>query len=325
MKYRSTIRARLYAALAAASAFVGTTAHAMMAGAAPDSPVAHVDANTTTSSWSGVGSVIVSGASYSGVLVAPQYVLTAGHVVGTTAPSAIQFVLNYGGNQTHVLQAAAVERYPTASFPYDDLALIRLTTAAPAGVAVYPLHRDAVASGQRVTLVGYGASGNGDAGVSVASSRTVKRAGQNVIDQTPTAIDTSGHSSLFFIYDFDGPSGNGVTGGVTLGNAVETLVAGGDSGGPAFIVDASGPRLVGIDTFVTASGSGTIDYRFGSAGGGMLLSRAEFLAWIDATTGYTTIGASADVPTLPEWATIGGVVLLSFVALRSRVLARQPV
>lgn len=294
-------------------------ADATMAGAAPDTPAARVDANTASSPWNGVGSVVVSGGVYSGVVVAPRFVLTASHVVGSTSPAAIQFVLNAGGNQTHTLAARAVFRYPSASFPYDDLALVELTAAVPAGVNIYPLVRDPLTSTQRITLVGYGASGNGDAGVSVAASRSIKQAGENVIDAVQTTLDSSGRSSLFYLYDFDGPSGTGVMGGATLGNAVETLVAGGDSGSPAFI----GMALAGISTFVSQPVAGQPnDYKFGMVGGGMLLSRPEFQSWIDATTGYTTMGAAVDIPTLPQWALIAGAMLLGAITLRAQMQQR---
>lgn len=288
---------------------------AMMAGTTPDTPAARIDPNTVASPWNGVGSVVVSGNAFSGVVVAPRFVLTASHVVGSTPASAIQFVLNFGGNQTHTIPAQAVFRYPTASFPYDDLALVELTVAVPNGVNIYPLFREPLNSTQRITLVGYGASGNGDVGVSVSASRTVRRRGENVVDAVQTTVDTSGRSSLFYLYDFDGPSGNGVFGGPTLGNAVETLVAGGDSGSPAFI----GGALLGINTFVAQPVAGQPnDYKFGMFGGGMLLSRPEFLDWIDATTGYTASADAVDIPTLPQWALIAGTLLMGAIALRAQ-------
>lgn len=290
-------------------------AHVMMAGAPPDSPAARVDPNTAGSTWTGVGSVVVSGGTYSGVVVAPQFVLTAAHVVGSAAPAAVQFVLNYGGDQTHTIQAESIARYPSASFPYDDLALIRLVQPVPPGVRIYPLWREGIAPGQRIVIVGYGASGSGTTGVSVAAARTVKRGGQNTIDLVQTTVDSSGRSSLFYLYDFDGPTGSGPFGGATLGNSIETLVAGGDSGSPAFVVESDGTRLVGINTFVTTTSGTTIDYRFGTIGGGMLLPRPEFLAWIDTTTGYTTVDTSTlDVPTLPQWAVVCGMISLVGVA-----------
>src|SRR5512134_1607005 len=48
-------------------------AAAIMAGAPPDSPEAHVDPNTATSPWAGVGSVIVNGNPFSGAVIGPRH------------------------------------------------------------------------------------------------------------------------------------------------------------------------------------------------------------------------------------------------------------
>ena len=262
------------------------------------------------------GSVVVNGTSYSGVLIAPRFVLTASHVSGT-APTAIQFVLNVGGNRTHVIAARAVSVYPGASFPYDDLSVVELAGPAPAGVVIHPLARAPLPASQRITLVGYGGSGNGDVGPSIGGSQVVKRVGDNVIDLVATQLDASGRSSLFYLYDFDGPTGTGAMGGATLGNSIETLVAGSDSGSPAFARIGGVYHLIGINTFVTNPVAGAPnDFKFGMVGGGILLTRPEFLNWIDAITGY---GANdADVPTLPQWALILGVTLLSGIAVQAR-------
>lgn len=66
--------------LAAFTLLASEHALGIMAGAPPDSPAARIDPNTTSSPWSGVGSVVVNGAPYSGVVVAPNFVLTAAHV-----------------------------------------------------------------------------------------------------------------------------------------------------------------------------------------------------------------------------------------------------
>ena len=292
----------------------------MMAGKAPDSPAARIDANSS-STFASVGSVIVSGAAYSGVAVAPRFVLTASHVAAAPA-SQIQFVLNAGAEHTSVIQATSVTLYPTAAFPNDDLALIELATPLPAGIPIYPLMRQAIAVGRRIVLVGYGASGNGDVGVTVGGSSTVKRSGENIIDSIATNIDGSARTSLFYLFDFDEPTGNGPSGGPTLGNAVETMLAGGDSGSPAFVVEGGSYRLVGINTFLASSER--VPSGFGARGGGMLLTRPEFLQWVDATTHFSAPSDdnNVDAPTLPGWASIAGAFLISMLLLRRR--SRRP-
>jgi len=289
-------------------------AYVMMAGKAPDSPAGRVDANSSLA-FASVGSVVVSGAAYSGVAVAPRFVLTASHVAAAPAAK-IQFVLNAGGDRTSVIQAAAVTPYPTAAFPNDDLALIELATPLPAGIPIYPLMRQSIAVGCRITLVGYGASGNGDIGVTVDATSTVKRIGENTVDSIQTTMDGGAHNSLFYLFDFDAPTGNGPSGSTTLGNAVETMLAGGDSGSPAFAIDDGSYRLVGINTFIASSEK--VPNGFGTRGGGVLLTRPEFLQWIDATTRFTAPSDdyNVDAPTLPQWALIAGVFLMSLLLVR---------
>jgi len=93
----------------------------------------------------------VGGAPLSGVVIASQFVLTAGHVVAGQSAANIRFALNLGAAQW-VAEVISVTVYPSYSFPYDDLA----------------------------------------------------RTGTNSVDVFATSLDTSGHVSRFFLYDFDG-------------------------------------------------------------------------------------------------------------------------
>ncbi len=294
-----------FAAAAIALGIGVSDGHALMAGRLPDSPTARVDANTDGSAWRGVGSVVVGSGAYSGVAIAPRYVLTAAHVVGSAAPSQIRFVLNLASGQSVFFEAEAVTRFPSYSFPYDDLAVIRLNADLPGQVRLYPILETPVATGQTVFMVGYGGSGNGDVGPTVGSSSTVKRRGRNTVDAIQATLDSSGRTSTFYLYDFDGPTGNGSLGGRSLGNAEETSAAGGDSGSPVFVEAGGIVWLMGINNFVAAPSDNTpIDYKFGTLGGGMLLSDPRFVAWLRETTGDTLVspGNEAEVPDAPSWA-----------------------
>ena len=137
-----------------------------MAGAPPDSPAARVDPNTATSAWAGVGSVVVNGHPFSGVVIGRRHVLTAGHVPGD--PPHTKFQLNLGGEAAHVIAVAKVVRHPAfknfdPQHPRDDLAILVLAEDVPAGVPIYPLHHGDIDPGAVLTFVGYGASGHGDA------------------------------------------------------------------------------------------------------------------------------------------------------------------
>ena len=176
-----------------------------MAGALPDSPEAHVDPNTATSPWAGVGSVIVNGSPYSGVVIGPRHVLTAAHVAGD--PQHSGFSSTWAARPPHVMAVAKVHRHPSfkgfdPQHPRDDLAVLVLAEDVPAGAPIYPLHHGDIDPGTVITFVGYGASGHGDAGVSVGAKADVKRVGRNTADEF--GQDGFGIKRVL-VFDFDGP------------------------------------------------------------------------------------------------------------------------
>lgn len=262
---------------------------AIMAGALPDTPEAHVDPNARTSPWAGVGSVIVKGSPYSGVVIGPRHVLTAAHVAGD--PQHTKFQLNLGGETPQGMAVARVVRHPgfkgfDPQHPRDDLAVLVLAEEVPAGVPIYPLHHGDIDPGTVLAFVGYGASGNGDTGVTVGARADVKRVGRNTADAF--SIDAFGIKRVF-VFDFDGPGVPNQLGGDGLGNAVESTLAGGDSGSPSFLCEGgsgyecAGGRWVvaGINTFVTApAGDGGKPGTFGTLGGGMVVS--AYVDWIES-------------------------------------------
>jgi hypothetical protein len=288
-----------------------------MAGSPPDSAAARVDANVGTSAFAGVAAISINGGTFTGVVIAPQYVLTAGHVAAAAAgnTAAIQVILNTGGTPwtTSVLSATT---YPSYSFPYDDLAILQLAAPVPAGVPVYPMYGGPLQSGLILVLAGYGESGNGNVGPSVGPATAVKRTGQNTLDELTTTLDTSGLSSRFFVYDFDGPTGNGSLGGPTLGNALETMVAVGDSGGPSFVEVGAGLQVLGINTFAAAPlPNQSPTYTFGNLGGGIVAADPRFASWLQTTTQGTMpapAGSQSDSDgPLPPWSylLLGGALL----------------
>ncbi len=275
---------------------------AIMAGVAPDTPEQRADAATPDSAWSGVGAVLVGDSPYSGVAIGPCHVLTAAHVVGRHPPAELHFAVTLEGpGRVRTMAVERVDVFPDAAFPYDDLALLRLEAALPDGVATYPVGDVALSLGQLIRLAGFGASGHGDAGPSVAASARVRRLGENVIDAFPLRIGPptdEARTSRFFLYDFDGPRGRGPLGGPTLGNARESTVAGGDSGSGAFAQIGGRWVLVGINTFASRTADGARQQSiFGSVGGGLLLSDPKTIEWIDRVTEGAAHWASGRSPT----------------------------
>jgi hypothetical protein len=262
---------------------------AIMAGAPPDSPDARVDANRADSPWAGVGSLLVGKGVFSAVAIGPRHVLTAGHVAGD--PAGVRFQLNLEGDTPHLIAADAVYRHPgfaryDPKKPRDDLAVVVLSRALPPGTPIYPIHRAPATPHMSIVMVGYGASGNGDSGVTVSGSGSVKRVGRNQIDAV--GVDEQGRQ-LVFLLDFDGGDARNLMGGGSLGNAVESNFAGGDSGSPSFVCeDGNGDRceggrwaVIGINSFIASPGDPPPSpSTFGTIGGGMLLP--AYAEWIDS-------------------------------------------
>jgi secreted trypsin-like serine protease len=247
-----------------------------------------VDPNTASSPWAGVGSVLTSNGTFSGTLIAPNYVLTAAHVVAGIAgnPSAVTFQMNAGAS----VQIAAQQIFVNPGYTgvaasdgivHNDLAIIRLGDLAPAGVPYYSLYSPAVTTGTTLKLVGYGTGGDGLTGATILNDPTVKRTGENKAD----ILLPYGATHDVFMYDFDGPSfasnafGANVAANATLGANVEATVGSGDSGGAAFVFDNGTWKLAGVNTFTGSVGIGAPGF-YGSIGGGMLLSAQS--TWINS-------------------------------------------
>ncbi|MDP2787978.1 MAG: trypsin-like serine protease [Pseudomonadota bacterium] len=288
--------------IASLALFVAMPAHALVGGT--------VDANLASSPWAGVGAVKVNGGTYSGALIGNQYVLTAAHVVGGATPGQVQFVLNAGGAPSQTLAAESIHVFSgyqgTTSGAdgvwHDDLALVKLAAPVAAGVPVYDLYNGPLL-GKTVSLVGYGAGGDGVNGATIAQDDNLKRAGQNRIDLT--LVDDDGGSQYeIFLFDFDGPDSttnvfgaNNNPQNLTLGAAVEAQYAGGDSGSPLFVNDNGTWKLAGIAAFnASVTGLPGSNVKFGAVGGGSIV--APYATWIQATI---AVSVSAPVPEPETW------------------------
>jgi len=270
-------------ALAACLLLSTKAAIAIMAGAAPDTPAARVDPNTTTSPWAGVGSLASNGNIYSAAAIGTRYVLTAGHVAKGANPASLTFTLNFGGDLTHTIAVAAIFPHPafvafaTPNLQH-DIAILELAADIPAGVPIYAVHYAPVTTALK--LVGYGSSGQGNVGPAIGPDGAVKRVGENNADYFEADVDGSGHNAIF-VYDFDGLGAPNFVGNTGLGNANETCVASGDSGSPSFVNVGGVWKIAGVNTFVTTfAGGPTTASTFGTGGGGNLVW--PYQSWIQS-------------------------------------------
>jgi ABC-type phosphate transport system substrate-binding protein len=251
-------------------------------GSPTDSPEKRVDPNTSTSPYAGVGSV---GGYCTGVVIAPTYVLTAGHCNPGPGNSGVLFFINTSATDLITIPVIDAVRHPST-----DLAILKLSTPVPPGVPIYSLSRNPLQAGTTITMVGYGQSGYGDVGVTVDRSTTVKRVGQNVVD----LVSQDG-----FTFDFDGSDASSNTlGGLTLGNDIEAGLGVGDSGSPSFVSDGNTLYIAGINTSASI-------FTFGQKGSGVQIYNN--LTWINSTLAALPIISSFT----PSSGVVGTTVILS--------------
>ncbi len=321
----SGIFAASFAAQAIPSGVDGSAFTALItSGSLPDTPAARVDPNNAASPFSGVVSLNIrySGLSYicSGTMITPWHVLTAGHCVDTNGAGAV-ININAPGNDvravfntsgvggTSVITADRVDMNPdyhgfgvcpagVGGFCVnDDIAIVRLSQAAPVGAKIYDIYNGPVNEGTTFNMVGYGTTGDGWNGYTAGPNFRIKRSGQNVFDfaETNDEANFSGASAEEVWYaDFDGVLANGTAVdsfcdpstlgvaicGASLGNTIESNIGGGDSGGPSFVMVNGQYKLAANNTFGFAMGVSP-QGGFGDGMGGILLD--SYRNWIAAT------------------------------------------
>lgn len=221
-----------------------------------------------------------------GVLIAPQWVVTAAHAapmqgmeanvtIGgvarriervilhpdyTKLPDAIVNKALESGN------AAAIHAFLATS---DDIALVRLASPV-ADAAPVPLYRGNGEVGRTVWILGKGATGNGIDGLPPhGSHRTTLRHASNAI---------TGADDRYLWYRFDPPP---------AALSLEGMLGSGDSGGPVLIEDDGTTQLAGLASWIRgAPGQGADPERalvgglYGQVVYNVRISR--YIGWIES-------------------------------------------
>lgn len=315
----------------------GTIRPLLVSGAPPDSPANRVDPNVASSPFNGVVSInirYIDPASQrqlsficSGSMITRTHVLTAAHCVDTDGNGTVIDITKPGHDVRVILNdqdpfVAATDLFTASKVTMnpnyqgfgvcppavsgfcvnDDIAIVELSTPVPASVDIYGFSSLAPAEGSIFEMVGYGRSGDGIDGYTVAPSFFVKRDGANVWDLTETDDEADFSASSpqeVWYYDFDGTK-EGVNRdsfcqlfgicSAQLDNDVEGHLGGGDSGGPSFMKDSNGDYiLVANNTFgggfcpegLPGWQGSCVDGNFGDYGGGILLY--SYFEWIRST------------------------------------------
>ncbi len=212
----------------------------------------------------------------SGVVIADEWVLTAGHIVGgndAAGGGISRMRFRVGGRTYTVAEWIPHPVWTSTNGSIEtgvDLGLVRL--ARPSLVDSAVVYEDRDEQSEIGTIVGFGSTGTGTTGNTITT--TQKRAGNNVIDLVQDKI---------IEVDFDNPTRRRDS---SMGSStpldLEYLPASGDSGGGLFIDTPDGTKLVGITSY-TAAIDAWVDSDYGDIGGFIRVS--SYLDWIESLVG----------------------------------------
>lgn len=217
-------------------------------------PAVQIVNGTGTSLYESVGMVgDTGGYGCSGTLIAPQYVLTAGHCAEGVGDTAGRFFV--GGQEYRTTKVFLHPSYNAGRLGQDgahDIALYKLDRPVT-NVIPTPIHRTVPVVGQLLTLVGFGGGGTGTTGHT--GDYGTKRVGTTPIDRVTA-------QTIFWNFD----------------NNTESNTAPGDSGGPAFVTINGVRYVAGVTSGGDQANAGIGDTSFDT--------RVDaYATWIDSIVG----------------------------------------
>jgi len=223
-------------------------------------------------SFDGVVRISSGGFFGSGVLLADgRTVLTAAHLFGVLGPAGSAAVRFETASGTDTLSSAALLIHPRYN-PVNsdnDLALVRLASAAPVAAVRHAIYRDSDEVGKSFSFAGYGLTGSGASGVDDSTRAATQRlTANNLFDAGASELKAvlgnvmawTPATGTQLVADFDDGSVQRDALGRLMSRAntglgdAEGLIAPGDSGGPAFI----GDRVAGIASYIASLSSGVV-------------------------------------------------------------------
>ena len=206
----------------------------------------------------------------SGTLIAPDWVLTAAHVVKDA--TSLNFTVG-GTTYTGTSWVAHTEFKNRRLGAGYDIGLIHLG-ASVGNVAPATRYTGSKELGNVATSVGFGMTGTGLTGAITMDYQ--KRAGQNMVDDF---YHWRGPPNVILM-DFDQPGDPYESSfGSALPLDLEYLCAPGDSGGGLFVDFGSGEELIGVHSFGWGIQDRDPDADYGDASGDTRVS--VFNSWID--------------------------------------------